>query len=324
MQTAQAYQKTAVLRAAIDLDLFTAIDQGAHTAVAIAQRCGAAERGVRMLADVLTVMRFLSKTDDTYALTRDTATFLLPSSPAYLGGLMEFVASPEMMSTFGRLTDTVRRGAATGDSNATAPDHPVWQKFARAMAPLMKDAAEQIADLLQIASAGPVRVLDIAAGHGLFGIALARRNPQAAITAVDWQAVLEVACENARKNGVAERYRTLPGSAFSVEFGTGYDIALLTNFLHHFDTDTCTGFLRKVRTALAPGGRVVVLEFVPNDDRVSPPGPAGFALNMLAATPAGNAYTLREHRAMLEAAGFRGITAQPASVGPETILIAAA
>jgi len=131
-----------------------------------------------------------------------------------------------------------------------------------------------------------------------------------------------VASENAKRFGVAERYHVLPGDAFKVDYGSGYDVALLTNFLHHFDIPTCTSLLRKVATALKPGGKAVILEFVPNDDRVSPPIAAGFALTMLAGTASGDAYTLRELRGMAENAGFRGgVTAQPLQT-PETVVIA--
>jgi 2-polyprenyl-3-methyl-5-hydroxy-6-metoxy-1,4-benzoquinol methylase len=149
-----------------------------------------------------------------------------------------------------------------------------------------------------------MKVLDIAAGHGLYGIAVARHNPQATIVAVDWHKVLEVAVENARHAGVSDRYQTLPGSAFDIDFGGGYDVVLLTNFLHHFDRTAIDVVMRKIHTALKPGGRVFVLEFVPNNDRVTPPTSAAFALVMLATTPAGDAYTFAEYREMFAAAGF--------------------
>src|SRR6185312_5028293 len=107
--------------------------------------------------------------------------------------------------------------------------------------------------------------------HGLFGISFAKNNPQAEIHAVDWKAVLEVARENAQQATVADRYHTIEGSAFDVEFGIGYDLVLITNFLHHFDPPTNETLLRKVHAALAEGGRAVTLEFIPNDDRISPP-----------------------------------------------------
>jgi SAM-dependent methyltransferase len=138
---------------------------------------------------------------------------------------------------------------------------------------------------------------------------IAQRNAQAEIVAVDWKGVLAVAAENAARMGVGARHRGVPGDAFTTDFGTGYDVALVTNFLHHFDTPTCEGLLRRIAKSMKPGGRVAILEFVPNDDRVSPPMPASFVFNMLVGTPAGDAYTFRELGDMLTrpvSAGRRG------------------
>ncbi|HEX9544007.1 MAG TPA: class I SAM-dependent methyltransferase, partial [Pyrinomonadaceae bacterium] len=137
-----------------------------------------------------------------------------------------------------------------------------------------------------------------------FGLAFARQNPAAEVTAVDWPNVLEVAKENAQSAGVSDRYHTRPGSAFDVDYGTGYDIILLTNFLHHFDAPSCEALLRKVRASLADGGRAVTLEFVPNEDRVTPPQAAAFSMMMLGATPGGDAYTFAELERMFSNAGF--------------------
>jgi 2-polyprenyl-3-methyl-5-hydroxy-6-metoxy-1,4-benzoquinol methylase len=164
-------------------------------------------------------------------------------------------------------------------------------------------------------------VLDIAAGHGLFGIEIAKQNPQAHVTGLDWAQVLKVAVANAQKFGVADRYDLLPGSAFEVDFGGPYDVILLTNFLHHFDPPTCVGLLRKVRAALKPGGRAVTLEFVPNEDRVSPPMPAAFSMIMLATTAAGDAYTFRELSGMYTDAGFGSVTEHPIPMSPHTVVM---
>ena len=164
-------------------------------------------------------------------------------------------------------------------------------------------------------------MLDIAAGHGRFGITLAERNPQVEVTALDWAAVLEVAKENAAQAGVGERYHTLAGSAFDVDFGTGYDVVLLTNFLHHFDPPTNEALLRKVHAALKEGGRAVTLEFVPNDDRISPPGAAMFSLIMLVGTPAGDAYTYAELERMCANAGFARSEFYPLAPLPHSVVI---
>jgi len=168
---------------------------------------------------------------------------------------------------------------------------------------------------------GPMRVLDIAAGHGLFGIEIAKQNRQAHVTGLDWANVLKVAVANAEKVGVEDRYDLLPGSAFDVEFGGPYDAVLLTNFLHHFDVPTNVRLLKKVRAALKPGGRAVTLEFVPNEDRVSPPMAAAFSMTMLATTASGDAYTFKELAGMYAEAGFTGVTAHPIPMSPHTVVM---
>jgi SAM-dependent methyltransferase len=316
-----AYQRSMALKAAIDLDFFTAIDEGAHTAAAVAKRSGAAERGARILCDYLTVLGLLRKADGAYQLTPVSAAFLSQRSPAYLGTTAKFLLLPELRKNFDDLTGAVKRGGVAPAGNTVADENPIWVEFARAMAPMMMPAAHAIADLVADSSTGALRVLDIAAGHGMFGITVAQRNPRAEIVAVDWAPVLAVAQENARANGVGDRFRTLPGDAFTVDFGTGFDLGLVTNFLHHFDQATCTKFLQKLNAALKSGGRVAILEFVPNPDRVSPPLPAGFSVTMLAGTPSGDAYTFAELRQQLEDAGFSNVSAH-ALPTQQTILLA--
>ena len=301
--TFNGYQRTQALQTAIELEFFTAIGEGNTTAKAIAQRCGASERGTRIVCDFLTVIGFLTKEGENYALTLDSATFLDKRSPAYMGTVSNFILSPYIREPFERLTETVRNGFYAADT-ALEPDHPMWVEFARSMQPMMALPSQLMAQLVDPTKDTKLRVLDIAAGHGLYGIAFAKENPQVEVTAVDWPKVLEVAKENAQATGVADRYQTKPGSAFDVDYGTGYDLVLLTNFLHHFDKETCETLLKKVRGALADGGRAVALEFVPNDDRVTPPQAAAFSLQMLGGTPKGDAYTFAELEQMFHNAGF--------------------
>jgi len=311
-QTINAHQRTEALKAAIELEVFTAIGEGNTTAAQIAKRCETSERGMRILCDFLTIHGMLTKQDGQYGLTLDSATFLDKRSPAYLGGAVEFLCSPMLTEGSKHIADAVRKGGTAMENEGTiGPDHPVWVKFARGMAPMMALPAQLISKLVDPSADRKLRILDIAAGHGLFGITFAKNNPQAEITAVDWKAVLEVAKENAQRAGVGDRYHTIEGSAFDVDFGSGYDLVLLTNFLHHFDPPTNETLLRKVHHALADGGRAVTLEFVPNDDRVSPPDAAGFSMMMLSGTPSGDAYTFAELERMLTNAGFSRSTLHP-------------
>jgi ubiquinone/menaquinone biosynthesis C-methylase UbiE len=183
--------------------------------------------------------------------------------------------------------------------------------------------AALLANLLDIEHA-PVRtVLDVAAGHGMFGITLAKFNPHLAVTALDWRGVLAVAEQHAREAGVAERFHTIAGSAFEVPFGEGYDLVLLPNFLHHFDPPGCERILDKARAALAPGGRLVIVEFMPDDDRLGPPDAVRFALVMLSSTPAGDAYTFAEYQDMLRKTGFGPPTMHELPPTPSRVVIAA-
>jgi 2-polyprenyl-3-methyl-5-hydroxy-6-metoxy-1,4-benzoquinol methylase len=260
---------------------------------------------VRILADYLTVLGLLRKQDDQYELTPDSEAFLNRRSPAYLGGTVDFLLTAEIRTSFENLAAAVRRGGTVAsDEGTVSHDNRIWVAFARAMAPLMRLTARLLADLVGGDAGQPLRVLDVAAGHGLFGIAVAERYPHARITALDWPKVLAVAADNARVAGVAGRHGLLPGSAFEVDWGGPYEIVLLTNFLHHFDLPTCEEVVAKAYAALAPGGRALTLDFIPEPDRVTPPSAATFALTMLATTPHGDAYTFAEYQRVFAKAGF--------------------
>jgi hypothetical protein len=318
----QAHQRTAALKAAIELDVFRAVGEGPGDAASIARHCSASERGIRILCDFLTIYGVLLKEDGRYRHTPTSAAFLDPRSPACLASIAQFLSNPALREPYEHLAEIVRTGRTVlpGDGSV-APDNPIWVQFAETMGPMMAPMVGPLGAVVLAGYTGPMRVLDIAAGHGLFGIEIAKQNPQARVTGLDWAPVLRVALDNARKAGVGERYDMLPGSAFEVDFGGPYDAVLLTNFLHHFDQATCVGLLKKVHRALRPGGRVATLEFVPNEDRVSPPIPAAFSMAMLTSTAAGDAYTLSELTGMYKEAGFGGITAHPIPLSPHTIVM---
>lgn len=318
--TLNAYQRSAALKAAIELDLFTGIGSGSLTADAIAATAKASLRGVRILCDYLVIIGFLIKEGDRYSLTPESALFLDRNSPAYFGSTAHFLLDPRLIAPFLDLTNVVRTGRTTlPDQGTVSHDNPIWVEFAKQMAPMMYPAAQEIAAL--VAGEGEMKVLDIAAGHGLFGIILAQHNPKARITALDWPNVVAVATENAEKFGVASRHSTIEGDAFDVDFAGPYDLVLATNFFHHFDPPTCEKLMRKMLAALAPGGRCVTLEFVPNADRVSPPTAAAFSMMMLGSTESGDAYTFAEYEAMFRKAGFSASELHTLTRSPESVIV---
>jgi len=320
VDTMFAFRKTAAIKAAIEFDLFTKFGGKERAAKALASELNCAERGVRILCDFLVVSGFLTKSGENYALTPSSQAFLDRRSPAYMGAAIDFLASPQMMSLL--LDDPaayVRNGGSVGLANV-APDNPVWVKFARAMGAFTGASAKSVASDVATWSKPPSKVLDVAAGPGAFGIEIAKVAPSASVVAIDWKPVLAVTEENATNAGVAGRFSFRPGSAFEVDWGSGYDLILLPNFLHHFDAEGCVMLLKKARASLAAGGRVAIVEFVPNEDRVSPEFPAAFAMVMLATTPKGDAYTERELADMARSAGFREFVSRPLPPSPASLI----
>src|SRR5215203_6672901 len=169
-QTINAHQRTEALKAAIELEVFTAIGEGNTTAAQLSKRCQTSEKGMRVLCDFLTIMGMLSKQGDQYALTLDSTTFLDKRSPAYIGGATEFLCSPLMIEGTRHIADAVRKGGTVVENDGTSPEHPIWVKFARGMAPMIALAAQLMAKLVDPNADRKLKILDVAAGHGLFGI----------------------------------------------------------------------------------------------------------------------------------------------------------
>ena len=321
--TLTSYQLAFALRAAIELELFTRVGEGADQPAVIARAIGASERGTRILCDYMTIHGFLQKSNGKYSLSADSAVFLDKRSPAYLGTMAGFLTHEQNFRNFGALAEAVRKGGCvsqTGDNSA--PNDEFWVRFAECMGPLAVPNAMFIAKLIDAASAKPMKILDIAAGHGMYGISIARQNANAEVTALDWAPVLEVAKKNAERSGVAGRYSTRPGSAFEVDMGTGYDYVLLTNIFHHFNQADCTQLMKRVHAALKPGGKAITVEFVPNEDRVTPPTAAAFSLIMLGNTNEGDAYTFSEYETMFTSAGFKNTSLHPVPEMPQQVILA--
>jgi ubiquinone/menaquinone biosynthesis C-methylase UbiE len=320
VEAALGYQKTAAIKAAVDLDLFTIIGLGADTIEQLAATIKAAPRGLRILCDYLTVHGFLEKSGARYAPTASSRMFLDRRSPNYMGTIVDFHAAPEMVGLF--LADPVsyvRNGGSVG-LGSVAPDHPVWTKFAEAMTPVMKPVAATIARQVADWPTPPRKVLDIAAGHGMFGISVIKAVSQAELVALDWPQVLDIARRNAEEAGVVQRFHAIAGDVFKVELGGDYDLVLVPNFLHHFDLETCVRLLAKIRRSLSGSGKTLAVEFVPDEDRVSPPFQAGFAFYMLGSTPTGDAFTARDFDKMARQAGYAGASVTPIPRSPQSLV----
>ncbi|MGH9467013.1 MAG: class I SAM-dependent methyltransferase [Terriglobales bacterium] len=321
-----AFQQSAALLTAIRLDLFTAMADGATTAAELAQKTGAATRGVEILCDFLCVGGLLQKQGSRYALSPTADVFLNTHSSASLAPAAAWHERMAADYSVERLSEAVCRGGASPGFGS--PE--TWVCFARSMGvTALKPAAvmaETVAAPLLAGVAAP-RVLDIAGGHGFYGIAVARQCTKAEVTILDAAPVLDVARANAQQAGVAARYHTLagnvlPGGEGEVALPTGIHLVLVTGFCHMFGPAMVESLFRKIRAALAQEGAVLVVEFLPNEDRVSPAIPAAFSLTMLAATAEGRAYTEGDFRSMFAAAGFSRLERHNLGEMPLSALVA--
>jgi len=318
MEAAGGFHKSAVIRAAIELDVCTGVAAGLNTAAKLAEARHCSAKGMRVLLDALTILDLLRKQDEEYELSGEAALYLDRASGNYAGDALRFLMSSFMELAFSRFTDAVRRGGtAVGAEGTLAPEHPVWIEYARGMMPLSRTTAEVVGALM----AGSSRILDIAAGHGLLGIEVLKRSPGGRAVAVDWPAVLQLAQENARAARVEERWSACAGSAFEVEWGDAYDCVILANFLHHFSRPVAVEFLRRVHGSMSKGGRLVLVELAPDESRVTPSAPGWFAVMMLATTPEGEAYTRGEYEDMLAEVGFGAPEAHKVPASARTVLV---
>lgn len=320
--TLVGYQTSSALSVAIQIELFTHVAAGADTLAALARATGASERGLRALCNHLAAHGLLEKRDGRYRCAPDVAEFLDRKSPRYLGTITRFLNGAALVRCFDSLVEAVKRGGTADRAGGTvAPSNPIWVDFARHMEPAMRAFARDLAEIA-CKKAAPKRVLDVAAGHGRYGIEVALRAKSAEVTFLDWENVLAVARENAVAAGIGERARYLAGSALEVDFGRGFDLVLVPHFLHHFERESCARVLAKARAALARGGRVAVLEFLVNEDRVTPSHAAAFDLVMLATTPRGEAYTVEEYVEMFTTAGLEHPERHDLADGAHTVLVA--
>ncbi|RYZ03283.1 MAG: methyltransferase domain-containing protein [Myxococcales bacterium] len=321
--TVNAYYRTAAVKAAIQLGVFEAAGEEGKTFLQIANACDASPRGIRILCHFLTSIGFLKKAGEVFFITREMSLYLSKASPSYLGGSIDFLLSPYIMEGFKDLTSVVRTGRLTlPQQGVVDASHPQWVEFARAMGPMMSLPALLLAELADPSVDRPLHVVDVGAGHGLFGVAIARRNPTSKVTFIDWENVLAVTRENAEAAGVAGRSVFRPGDAFSTDFGESQDVVVLANFLHHFDEAACEVILRKAHRALKPGGRVLILEFIANEDRSSPPLAATFSMMMLGTTPSGEAYAYSDLERMCRAAGYPQVESRAIPPAMERVVVA--
>lgn len=319
LQMSFSHVPARVLAASVRLGLFSHIAGGARTAADVAAAASASARGTRMLLDALVTLGLLMKERDHYALTPPAAQYLVRESPDYVGAVWE---GKMFFEPWEHLTEVVRTGRPFRRLETSEAAEQFFPALVRALHVMSVAPARRMAEALGAGAGGDegLRVLDVACGSAVWSIAVAELDPRARVTAQDFPQLFETTREYLRRHGVEDRYDFLPGNLREVEFGEGlYDLAILGNIVHSEGEASSRDLLRRLRRALRPGGRVAVIDMIPNDERTAPPFPLFFALNMLVNTEEGDTYTLAEYAEWLRDAGFPHVST--ADIGSHSPLI---
>lgn len=319
---AWAYAPPLVIEAAVRHRVFDVLADRALTLGELVEATGASARGPGAIANVLVGLGLLVRDDaERYALTPESAAFLVSQRPGFVGGIFRH-ASTQLLPHWLHLTDIVGSGKPARAVHDAADGAAFFADFVEDIFPLSYPAARVLADALDLARArGTVSVLDLGAGAGVWGIALAQASPHVTVCAIDWPDVLPVTRRVAERFGVGDRLRTVAGDLFDAEFGRDHQVAVLGHILHSEGVARCRALLRRAHAALAPGGTIAIAEFLVDADRRGPLPGLIFAVNMLVNTEAGGTYSFEEIAGWLMEAGFTD-PRQVAAPGPAPLILA--
>ncbi len=322
MQLAWGYAPPLAIEAAVRLGMFDTLDGTKKTAEQIAGDTNCSLRGTSALLDMLAGFGFLEKSDgNSYALTPESHAFLVSTRPGFQGGMFKHM-SRQLMPNWLGLTEIVRTGKPAENVDTESNGTSFFEQFVEDIFPNSYGAAHALAQGLGIANADrPVSVLDLAAGSGVWGIALAQASPKVKVRAVDWAGVLPVTKRVAAKFGLADRFAFAPGDLLEADFGSGHQLATLGHILHSEGAERSQKLLKRTLDALAPGGTIAIAEFLVNENRTGPVGGLIFAVNMLVNTTAGGTYSFQEIREWLQQAGFTNVR-QFDAPGPSPLILA--
>jgi ubiquinone/menaquinone biosynthesis C-methylase UbiE len=322
MEFGFAYAPPLIIGAAVNNKVFDSLATGAKTAEQISKETGASVRGLRAIMNALVGLDLLKKDrKEKYSLTPESAAFLLTDKPGTQAGFFAAIL-PQLVSKWLSLPEVVREGRPVLAVNQEEPGTEFFSQLVENIIPMSYPSAQALADHLKLAKTKhAVRVLDLAAGSGIWGIALIQKSPRVRVTAVDWAGMIPTTKRITQKFGVADRFNYIEGDLREANFGNGYDIATLGHILHSEGEDRSRALLKKTLRALKPEGTIAVAEWLVNDDRTDPAHSLMFAVQMLVNTEKGDTFSFNEIKNWLEDAGFKKVRKLNAP-GPSPLILA--
>jgi len=322
MQFTFGFAPPAIIEAAIRHRVFDVLDGGAKSLETLCAETQTSPRGLRAVVNALVGLNLLAKDGaGRYALTPESAAFLVSGKPDFHGGFFLLTSEP-MLAVWRSLPDIVRSGRSARHINRPQDGVPFFLQFVEEIFPIHYPAARRLGEALGVAKAGaPVSVLDLASGSGVWSIALAQASPQVRVTAIDWPGVVPITRKVAAREGVADRYRFVEGDLLEAEFGNGHAIATAGHILHSEGEERSRRLIAKTFEALGPGGTMAVAEILVDADRTGPLPALLFAVNMLVNSDHGDTFSLEEIGRWLREAGFVGVrTVDAPGLAPRLIL----
>jgi SAM-dependent methyltransferase len=322
MELSFAYAPPLIISAGVSNKVFDSLEDGAKTSEQVAEETGASARSLGILMNALVGLDLLKKDrQGKYSLTDESAAFLLSNKPATHAGFFGTIA-PQLISRWLQLADIVREGRPAVAVNHEAQGTEFFTQLVENIIPMSYPPAQKLGDHLKLSKAkNEIRVLDLAAGSGIWGIALAEKSPRVRVTAVDWAGMIPTTKRITQKFGVGDRFEYVEGDILEADFGNGYDIAILGHILHSEGEDRSRQLLGKTFRALKSGGIIAIAEWLVNDDRTEPLPSLMFAVQMLVNTEKGDTFSFNEIKNWLEDAGFKKVRKLEAP-GPSPLVLA--
>ncbi len=322
MELSFAYAPPLIISAGVTNKVFDSLEDGAKTSEQVAEETGASAHALRILMNALVGLDLLKKNrQGKYSLTPESAAFLLSNKPGTHAGFFGTIA-PQLISRWLQLSDIVREGRPAVAVNQETEGTEFFSQLVENIIPMSYPPAQKLGDHLKLSKGrNEIRVLDLAAGSGIWGIALAERSPRVRVTAVDWAGMIPTTKRITQKFGVGDRFNYVEGDILDANFGSGYDIATLGHILHSEGEERSRKLLKKTFRALKPGGVIAIAEWLVNDERTEPAHSLMFAVQMLVNTERGDTFSFNEIKSWLAEAGFKKVRKLEAP-GPSPLILA--
>ena len=299
------FRRSRIILTAFELGLFTALADGSMSSDRLAKTIGADARATDRLLNALCAMGLVRKAKERFTNSKIARTLLVAGKSAFMAGMAH---SANQWQSWHTLSDAVRCGTSVYKRKAGVDEKERLPGFIAAMHERAMPQAPAMVKQLDLSFVS--RCLDIGAGSGAYGMALARAKKNIRTVAFDLPGVLPLTREYVRRAGLLERFDFIAGDFRHDDWGRGYDLILLSAIVHMNGAEENQRLVARAAASLNPGGQLVIQDFIMDPDRTRPVTGAYFALNMLVATAGGDTFTAAEVRGWMRAAGLKKITRQ--------------